>query len=154
MKDPIIQTGRWEDNNSSLYAERRFETIFQFYAGLTGLQDGSIQQLLFNTVDTNKGLVLNFLHYSADYNNYPVTSERSAVVYESQNEEVAKQLFSLHNPSLTINYCEQPQQLMWCLQHVSFSSLTIGPVSFLMQVVFDTFVDNSIIDIASGTEFN
>ena len=125
VKGPIIKTGdRRLDGNLSLYADRRFETIFQFYAGLTSLRDGSIQQLLFNTVDTNGGLVLR----------YPVTSERSAVVYESQNEEVAKQLFSLHNPSLTIEYCEQPQQWMWCLQHVSFLSLTIGTifhVSFL-----------------------
>ena len=110
------------DHNLSLYADERFETIFQFYAGLTGLRDGSIQQLLLNTVDTNKGLVLG----------YPVTIEHSAVVYESQNEEVANQLFSLHNPSLTIGYCKQPQQWMWCLQHVSFSSLTIrSRVSFL-----------------------
>ena len=127
VKGPIIQTGHWsEDRNLSLYVDRRFETIFQFYAGLTSLRDGSIQQLLFNTVDTDKGLVL---HY-----NYPVPSERSAVVYESQNEEVAKQLFSRYNPSLTIRqYCKQ-QQWMWCLRHVSFSSLTIDNrflVSFL-----------------------
>ena len=121
VKGPIIETGdRDEDRNLSLYADRHFETIFQFYAGLTSLQDGSIQQLLFNTVDTNGGLVL---HYY-----YPVTSERSAVVYESENEEVAKQLFSLHNPSLTIKNCKQPQQWMWCLRHVSFSSLTIDKV--------------------------
>ena len=126
VKGPIIQTGdRREDHNLSLYADRRFETIFQFYAGLTSLQDGSIQQLLFNTVDTNEGLVLDYP--------YPVTSERSAVVYESQNEEVAKQLFSHYNPSLIIDYCKQ-QQWMWCLQHMSFSSLTIDSeisVSFL-----------------------
>ena len=127
VKGPIIKTGEWwKDRNLSLYADRRFETIFQFYAGLTSLRDGSIQQLLFNTVDTNKGLVLSY--------NYPVTNERSAVVYESQNEEVAKQLYSLYNPSLTIivDY-KQPQQWMWCLQHVSFSSLTIDiySVSFL-----------------------
>ena len=150
------ETGDWEkDHNLSLYADERFETIFQFYAGLTNLRDGSIQQLLFNTVDTNEGLVLQ------DYNarqtmkpgnncKYPVTRVRSAVVYESQNKEVANQLFSLH-PSLTIKYCKPSQQLMWCLQHVSFSSLTISiairRVSFLMQVVFDAFVDNSIIDI-------
>ena len=126
VKDPIIETGDWdEDCNVSLYADRRFETIFQFYAGLTSLRDGSIQQLLFNTVDTNEGLELN------DYcDNYPATSELSAVVYESQNEEVAKQLFSRYNPSLTIVDCKQPQQWMWCLQHVSFSSLTVL-VSFL-----------------------
>ena len=128
VKGPIIKTGDLdEDRNLSLYADRRFETIFQFYAGLTNLRDGSIQQLLFNTVDTNKGLVL------GDYF-YPVTSERSAVVYESQNEEVAKQLFSCYNPSLTIRNCEQPQQWMWCLQYVSFSSMTIDikfKVSFL-----------------------
>ena len=134
VKGPIIRTGhRRKDHNLSLYADdRRFETIFQFYAGLTGLRDGSIQQLLFNTVDTNEGLVLGDDYY-AEY--YPVTSERSAVVYESQNEEVAKQLFSRYNPSLTIKYCKQPQQQwMWCLQHVSFSSLTIAyrfHVSFL-----------------------
>ena len=126
VKGPIIKTGDWrKDDNLSLYADRRFETIFQFYAGLTNLRDGSIQQLLFNTVDTNEGLVLK-------YYAYPVTNERSAVVYESQNEEVAKQLFSLYNPSLTIEYCKQ--QWMWCLQHVSFSSLTINieyHVSFL-----------------------
>ena len=124
VKGPIIKTGNsWKDRNLSLYADRRFETIFQFYAGLTSLRDGSIQQLLFNTVDTNEGLVLD---------DYPVTSERSAVVYESQNEVVANQLFSLHIPSLTIEYCIQPQQWMWCLQHVSFSSLTIEYlVSFL-----------------------
>ena len=122
VKGPITETG---DRNLSLYADRRFETIFQFYAGLTGLQDGSIQQLLFNTVDTDQGLVLDYFH--------PVTNERSAVVYESQNEEVAKQLFSRYNPSLTIGYYQQPQQWMWCLQHVSFSSLTIDiySVSFL-----------------------
>ena len=128
VKGPIIKTGYWrQDENLSLYADRRFETIFQFYAGLTSLQDGSIQQLLFNTVDTNEGLEL------AHYDN-PVTSERSAVVYESQSEEVAKQLFSRYNPSLTIKSCKQPQQWMWCLQQVSFSSLTINPiikVSFL-----------------------
>ena len=125
MKDPIIETGKWKDRNLSLYADRRFETIFQFYAGLTGLQDSSIQQILFNTVDTNGKLVLD--------DDYPVTSERSAVVYESQNEEVAKQLFSPSNPSLTIlPYLKQPQQWMWCLQRVSFSSLSIeGSVSFL-----------------------
>ena len=116
VKGPIIKTG-------DLYADRRFETIFQFYAGLTSLRDGSIQQLLFNTVDTNEGLELD--------NFYPVIT--SAVVYESQNEEVAKQLFSRYNPSLTIWPCKQTQQWMWCLQHVSFSSLTIGTfqVSFL-----------------------
>ena len=128
VKGPINETGDWrKDRNLSLYADRRFETIFQFYTGLTSLRDGSIQQLLFNTVDTNRGLVL-------DYYKYPVTSERSAVVYESQNEEVAKQLISCYNPSLTINYCPQPQQWMWCLQHVSLSSLTIDfgfQVSFL-----------------------
>ena len=116
VKGPIIETeDRRQHRNLSLYADRRFETIFQFYAGLTNLRDGSIQQLLFNTVDTDEGLVL------GSY--YPVTNERSAVVYESQNEEVAKQLFSRYNPSLTIKYCEQPQQWMWCLRHVSFSSL-------------------------------
>ena len=78
VKGPIIETGDWEkDHNLSLYADRRFETVFQLYAGLTNLQDGSIQQLLFNTVDTNEGLELGNL----------VTSEHSAVVYESQNEE-------------------------------------------------------------------
>ena len=125
VKGPIIESRDWrKDHNLSLFVDQRFEIIFQFYAGLTGLRDGSIQQLLFNTVDTNKGLVLDY--------NYPVTSERSAVVYESQNEEVAKQLFSLHIPSLTVRYCKQPQQWMWCLQHVSFSSLTIESlVSFL-----------------------
>ena len=126
VKGSIMETGdRWKDRNLSLYADRRFETIFQFYAGLTSLRDGSIQQLLFNTVDTNEGLVLRY--------DYPVPSERSAVVYESQNEEVAKQLFSRYNPSLTIWNCEQPQQWMWCLRHVSFSSLTIDTlrVSFL-----------------------
>ena len=91
VKGPIIETGDWwEDRNLSLYADRRFETIFQFYAGLTNLRDGSIQQLLFNTVDTDKGLVLELSFYT----DYPVTNERSAVVYESQNEEVCKQLFS------------------------------------------------------------
>ena len=127
MKGLIIETGDWEsDRNLSLYADQRFETIFQFYAGLTSLRDGSIQQLLFSTVDTNKGLVLG---YSSQY---PVTSERSAVVYESQNEEIAKQLFSRYKSSLNIQYCKQPQQWMWCLQHVSFSSLSIGiQVSFL-----------------------
>ena len=133
VKGPIIETGGWDDRNLSLYADERFETIFQFYAGLTGLRDGSIQQLLFNTVNTNKGLVL---HY-----NYHVTSERSAVVYESQNEEVAKQLFSLHIPSLTVRYCKQPQQWMWCLQHVSFSSLTIeSSVSFLQLYLMHGYV--------------
>ena len=126
VEGPIIKTGRVSEvRNLSLYTDRRFETIFQFYAGLTSLQDGSIQQLLFNTVDINEGLVLDI---------YSVTIERSAVVYESQNEEVAEQLFSQHKPSLTIEYCIQPQQWMWCLQHVSFSSLTIdrsNHVSFL-----------------------
>ena len=125
MKGPIIRTGfLWQDD-PSLYVDRRFETIFQFYAGLTSLRDGSIQQLLFNTVDTNEGLVLDS----------PLPYERSAVVYESQNEEVAKQLFSRYNPSLIImGPCMQPQQWMWCLQQMSFSSLTIDfgiPVSFL-----------------------
>ena len=122
VKGPIIETG---DRNLSLYADRRFETIFQFYAGLTGLRDSSIQQLLFNTLGTNKGLVLNY--------GYPVPSERSAVVYESQNEEVAEQLFSRYNPFLTIRYHKQPQQWMWCLRHVFFSSLTID---FRVQVSF------------------
>ena len=132
VKGPIIKTG---DRNLSLYADRHFETIFQFYAGLTNLQDGSIQQLLFNTVDTNKGLELNYYFY------YPVTNERSAVVYESQNEEVAKQLFSRYNPSLTVRYCKQPQQWMWCLQHVSFSSLTIESlVSFLQLHLMHGYV--------------
>ena len=126
VKGPIIKTGEWADRNLSLYVDRRFETIFQFYAGLTSLRDGGIQQLLFNTVDTNGGLVLNDY-----YGEYHVTSERSAVVYESQNEEVAKQLFSRYNPSLTIKYCKQPQQWMWCLQHVSFSSLTIGGIFYV-----------------------
>ena len=126
MKGSIIETEEFEDHNLSLYADQRFETIFQFYAGLTNLQDGSIQQLLFNTVDTNKGLVLGY------HIHHPVTSERFAVVYESQNEEIAKQLFSRYNPSLTIWYSEKPQQWMWCLQHVSFSSLSSIPlVSFL-----------------------
>ena len=140
VKGPIIEAGDWsEDRKLSLYADRRFETIFQFYSGLTGLRDGSIQQLLFNTVDTSKGLVLSY--------NYPVTSERSAIVYESQNEEIAKQLFSHYNPSLAIWYCDQPQQCTWCLQHVSFSSLTISihiQVSFLQLYLM---VDNSIFDI-------
>ena len=118
VKGPIIETEDWsEDRSLSLYADQRFETIFQFYAGLSSLRNGSIQQLLFNTVDTNKGLVLSY--------GYSVPSERSAVVYESQNEEVAKQLFSRYNPSLTIESCQQPQQWMWCLRHVSFLSLTI-----------------------------
>ena len=118
VQGSIKKTGDWSvDRNLSLYADRRFETIFQFYAGLTGLQDDSIQQLLFNTVDTNWRLVVGYY--------YPVTSEHSAVVYESQNEEVAKQLFSRYNPSLIIWNCKQPQQWMWCLRHVSFSSLTI-----------------------------
>ena len=128
MKGPIVRTGDWwKDCNLSLYADHHFETIFQFYAGLTGLRDGSIQQLLFNTVDTSKGLVLGDRYY-------PVTSERSAVVYESENKEVAKQLFSHYKPSLYVRYRQQPQQWMWCLQHVSFSALTIDsiiPVSFL-----------------------
>ena len=131
VEGPIIKTGDWKkDRNLSLCADRRFETIFLFYAGLTSLRDGSIQQLLFNTVDTNEGLELK--------GGYPVTSEHSAVVYESQNEEVAKQLFFRYNPSLTIKYCkQQPQQWIWCLRHVPFSSLTIDrriqthPVSFL-----------------------
>ena len=149
VKSPIIESRDWwKDRNLSLYADRRFETIFQFYAGLTGLRDGSIQQLLFNTVDTNRGLVLSY--------NYPVTSERSAVVYESQNEEVAKQLFSRYNSSLTIEYCKQPQQWMWCLQHVSFSSLTIKSlVSFLQLYLmhlliilfFDVGIHNLIINV-------
>ena len=112
-KGPIVNTG----GSLSLYADRRFATIFQFYAGLTSLRDRSIQQLLFNTVDTNKGLELN--------HDNSITNERSAVVYESQNEEIAKQLFSRYSPSLTIVYCAQLQQWMWCLQHVSFSSLSI-----------------------------
>ena len=134
VKGPITKTGDWKDCNLSLYADRRFETIFQFYAGLTGLRDASIQQLLFNTVDTNEGLGLDF--------NYPVTDERSAVVYESQNEEVANQLFSRYNPSLTIWYCKQPQQWMWCLQHVSFSSLTIFGilVSFLQLYLMHLWI--------------
>ena len=119
VKGPIIETGKLaKDPILSFCADRRFETIFQFYAGFTGLRNSSIQQLLINTVDTNGRLDLGLF--------YPVSSERSAVVYESQNEEVAKQLFSRYNPSLTIGYCKQPQQWMWCLQHVSFSSLTIG----------------------------
>ena len=125
VNGPIIETTDWE-NPESLFVDQRFETIFQFYAGLTGLRNGSIQQLLFNTVDTNEGLVLD----DDEPYDHPVTDERSAVVYESQNEEVAKQLFSRYNPSLTILDCERPQQWMWCLQHVSFSSLTIV-VSFL-----------------------
>ena len=138
VKGPIIETGKWEDHNLPLYADRRFETIFQFYAGLTGLQDSSIQQLLFNTVDTNEGLVLSY--------DYPVTSERSVVVYESQNEKVAKQLFSPSNPSLTIRSFKQPQQWMWCLQCVSFSSLSIeGSVSFLQLYLIHLL--NSIFDI-------
>ena len=137
VKGPIVETGFWRvDCNLTLYAERRFEAIFQFYAGLTGLRDGSIQQLLFNTVDTSKELVL-------DYNTYnSLTSERSAVVYESQNEEIVKQLFSPSNPSLTIRSFKQPQQWMWCLQHVSFSSLTIDTeihVSLIPPIVFDAF---------------
>ena len=137
VKGPIIETGiEWENCNLSLYADRCFETIFQFYAGLNGLRDGSIQQLLLDTVDTDKGLVLDYFD--------PVTSERSAVVYESQNEEVAKQLFSLHNPSLTIWYCKQPQQWMWCLQHVSFSSLNIeSSVSFLQFYLMHAWVSIS-----------
>ena len=141
VKGPIIETGNfWERSNLSLYADRRFETIFQFYAGLTGLRDGSIQQLLFNTVDTDQGLVL---VNRFPYDRYPVTSERSAIIYESQNEEITKQLFSHYTPSLSIEYCKQPLHLMWCLQHVSFSSLTIGRlnVSFLWLYVFDEFVD-------------
>ena len=118
MKGSIIETAEWE-NPQSLFADQRFETIFQFYAGLTGLRDSSIQHLLFNTVDTNKGLVLDCNFHNS------VTTERSAVVYESQNEDIAKQLFSLHKPSLTIWSLRQPEQVKWCLQHVSFSSLSI-----------------------------
>ena len=134
VKGPIIESRDWrKDHNLSLYADQRFETIFQFYAGLTGLEDGSIQQLLFNTVDTNQGLLLDYF--------YSVTSERSVVVYESENEEVAKQLFSLHNPSLTIpRSCKQPQQCMWCLQHVSFSSLTIECVVSFLQLYLMYFL--------------
>ena len=116
MEGPIINTGD-KRKVLSLYADQRFETIFQFYSGLTGLQDGSIQQLLFNTVDTDKGLVL-------DYS--PITREHSVVVYESQNEEITKKLFSRYNPSLNIVYCKQQQQWMWCLRHVSFTSLIIS----------------------------
>ena len=131
MKGPIIETGDWrEDCNLSLYVDRRFEAIFQFYAGLTNLRDGSIQQLLFNTVYTDKGLVVDY--------EYPVTRERFSVVYESRNEEVTKQLFSRYNPSLTIRSCQQPEQWMWCLPHVPFSSLSIEHgiiVSFLQLYV-------------------
>ena len=140
VKGPIIETGNWwgKNHNLSLYTDRRFETIFQFYAGLTSLRDGSIQQLLFNTVDTNKGLVLR-------PHCYPVTSERSAVVYESQNEKIAKELFSRYNPSLTIWSCKQ-QQWMWCLQHVSFSSLIIDTeiqVSFLQLYLIHLLIFHS-----------
>ena len=131
VKDPIVGTGDWRlDRNLSIYTDRRFETIFQFYAGLTGLRDGSIQQLLFNTVDTNEGLVLGY--------DYPVTSERSAVIYESQNEEIARQLFSRYNPSLIIRSLKQPQQWMWCLRHVYFASLSLSlddVVSYLRSYV-------------------
>ena len=134
MKGPIIKTGDlWKDRNLSLYVDRRFETIFQFYAGLTSLRDGNIQQLLFNTVDTNESLVLSY--------NYPVTSEHSAVVYESQNEEVANQILSRYNPYLIILDCKQPQQWMWCLQHASFSSLFIGRmVSFLQLYLMHSLI--------------
>ena len=135
MEGPIIKTGEEEDHNFSLYADRLFVTIFQFYAGLTGLRDGSIQQLLFNTVDTNEGLVIGHTYLSSSkILSSPITSEHSAVVYESQNEEIAKQLLSLHKPSLTILYGKVSlQSWMWCLQHVSLSSLSIeSSVSFLL----------------------
>ena len=92
MKGPIIETEEDRDPKS-LYVDRCFETIFQFYAGLTRLQDVGIQQLLFNMVDNDKGLALN---------SNSVACELFEVLYESQNVELAKYLFSLYKPSLTI----------------------------------------------------
>ena len=140
VKGPIIESKKRRKDcpNLSLYADQGFETIFQFYAGLTGLQDGGIQQLLFNTVDTKTGLLLCYSSRNS------VTIERSVVVYESQNKEFAKQLFSRYNPSLTLSSYKPLQQCMWCLQHVSFSLLTIeSSVSFL-QLYFMYLLISSI----------
>ena len=117
VKGPIINTTE-DRGRKSLYVDRRFETVFQFYSGLTRLQDVGIQQLLFNMVDTDKGLVLD---------DTSVACELLVVVYESQNADLANQLFSLYKPSVTIGYVVSGdvQAFKWCLQHVIFSSLSI-----------------------------
>ena len=120
VKCPNIETeGEDEEKEESLYVDRRFETLFLFYAGLTRLQDVGIQRLLFNMVDTDQALVL-------DCNN-SIACELVVVVYESQNADLANQLFSLYRPPVTIEYVASSdfQAFKWCLQHVIFSSLSI-----------------------------
>ena len=128
VRGPIIETEEGRDHKS-LYVDRRFETLLQFYAGLTGLQDVGIQQLLFTMVDTDKGLVLN---------STSVACELFEVVYESQNGKFANHLFSLYKPSVTILYMKSCdlQALKWCLQHLIFSSLSLGTflVSYLQCI--------------------
>ena len=119
VKSPNTDTEEEEEEEvESLYVNRRFETLFQFYAGITRLQDVGIQQLLFNMVDTDQGLVLNCTS---------VACELFMVIYESQNVDLVNQLFSLYKPSVTIEGIKSSdfQALKWCLQQFIFSSLSI-----------------------------
>ena len=116
---PIIDTEDGGDRNLSLFADQRLEAVFQFYAGLTSLRDAGIQQLLFNMVDTGKGLVLD---------RHSVASQLIIAAYESQNEEITERLFSLYKPSLIVRALEQPQAVEWCLRQSSFSLLSLNDV--------------------------
>ena len=118
LKIQSLGTGQHElEDQKSLLVNARFETLFQFYAGLTSLQHVSIQQLLFQLVYPGKGLVLD---------GYSIC-QLFRIAYESQNEKFTKQLFSLYDPSLTIEFIwsRELQAQMWCLQHLVFSSLSI-----------------------------
>ena len=98
------------------FIDQHFETLFQFYAGLTNLQDASIQQLLFDMVDTDRGIELN---------RSSITTQLCGILYESQNEEFTRQLLSCYKPSLKID-CSCLQRLHefeWRLQNVSISFL-------------------------------
>ena len=114
------KTGKLEeyqegDNCQPHFIDQHFETLFQFYSGLTNLQDASIQELLFDMVDTDQGIELD---------GFSIATQLCCILYESQSEEFTRQLLSCYKPSLEIDCdCECLHEFEWCLQNV--------PISFL-----------------------
>ena len=145
VKGPVIET-KEDWHRKSLLVDPRFDTLFQFYAGLTRLQDVGIQQLLFNMVETDKGLVpelddilqnvhiqpflFNIVHTDKGLvlDGRSVACELCIVLYESQNVELAERLFPLYKSSVTIEYVSTSdfQAQKWCLQNSIISSLSIN----------------------------
>ena len=117
VKCPNIETEeKEEEEEEALYVDRCFETLFQFYAGFTNLRDASMQQLLFDMVDTNQGIKLGGVS---------ITTQLCCILYQSQNEEFTRQLLSRYKPSLRIDHVSlHLQEFEWCLKNVSFSSLS------------------------------